>query len=115
MVRSDYLVKDTLTDETFHKIREQSPGTMRLHIILVDRQKDSYCFIRTAGLIDISRICNFPNFASKWKIPENGCKVYFTGALYESCEYQYTPHDCCGIEGLCFNYDFVLTSLELAE
>lgn len=31
------------------------------------------------------RICNFPDFAKEWTIPENGCRVYLEGKLYENC------------------------------
>ncbi|MDR2409983.1 MAG: protease complex subunit PrcB family protein, partial [Bacteroidales bacterium] len=30
-------------------------------------------------------ICNFPDFAKEWDIPENGCKVYFEGRVYRPC------------------------------
>jgi hypothetical protein len=50
-------------------------------------------------------VCNFPDFAKAWDIPENGCKVYFEGIAYESC----TPKG--GIP-MSYSYDFVLTILK---
>jgi hypothetical protein len=34
------------------------------------------------GLPIWGMICNFPDFAKAWDIPENGCKVIFTGITY---------------------------------
>jgi hypothetical protein len=30
-------------------------------------------------------ICNFPDFAKEWDIPQNGCKVSIDGTLYGDC------------------------------
>jgi len=60
------------------------------------------------GLMHIAliRICNFPDMADE--IPENGCKVYFKGTMYEDCDH--TPH---GSEGVYFDFNFMLTHLEI--
>jgi len=63
----------------------------------------------------VGRICNFPDFAKEWDIPEEGLKIYFEGSFYESCVRK--PYDAYGVGGdedlwPFFSYDFVLTHLK---
>ena len=37
------------------------------------------------GLPIYGDICNFPNFAKKWNIPQNGCKIYIEGTTHPVC------------------------------
>lgn len=39
----------------------------------------------SGGITYVGTICNFPDFAKEWIIPENGCKVNFEGRILESC------------------------------
>lgn len=57
-----------------------------------------------SGMVWTGPICNFPDFAKKWDIPQNGIKVYFEGRMYETCN-PYGTTDAVRI-------DYVLTKLE---
>jgi hypothetical protein len=37
------------------------------------------------NIISVGTICNFPDFAKKWIISKNGCKVNFEGFIHEAC------------------------------
>ena len=86
-----------------------------LHFIVFDSEND-YAWIKTSGPMHASavRICNFPDFAKEWDIPEEGLKVYFAGSFYESCEYK--PYDAFGVGDedlfIYFTSDFLLTHLK---
>ena len=53
--------------------------------------------------IYVGHICNFPDFAKKWDIPEDGLKIYFEG---------YTQTFCFAYVGLGTRYSFILTNLK---
>jgi hypothetical protein len=48
-------------------------------------------------------ICNFPDFAKTWDIPENGRKIYFEGISY---------YPSFGSTGDRISFDYVLTTLK---
>jgi hypothetical protein len=48
-------------------------------------------------------ICNFPDLVKEFDIPENGCKVYLEGLMYDTCGAYIT-------DGIVFNY--VLTKFK---
>ena len=57
------------------------------------------CLDRKSGCIMVrGLICNFPDFAKEWVIPENGCRVDIEGLIYSgSCEPHYAyyiPINC---------------------
>lgn len=55
------------------------------------------------SVMQVYRICNYPEFAKNWNISDKGQKVYFEGNTYVSCE---------ELGGLNISYfDYILTTL----
>jgi len=58
----------------------------------------------SADLLTLGPICNFPEFAKEWDIPESGIRVIFEGRMYEPCN----PYGFTHV----IRIDYVLTKLE---
>ena len=86
------------------------------HIIYYSKSDETYMYgNRIIGegweLPGLGKICNLPDFAKEWIVPENGIHVYIEGSMYEC--------SCWGSVGSVFSFDYVLTeftrSYQLAE
>ena len=84
---------------------------VKKYCIVYDSKTNDVCMYEWGHMHgNTGRICNFPNIADE--IPENGCKVYFEGKMYESCEH--IPRNCCNQNvDFYFGFDFILTHLEI--
>jgi len=102
-----YLFRDSISKQMLYQMySELSNATQVVSWIVFDSKKDSATLTIGGGpILNICVICNFPNFVKEWKIPQNGCKVYFEGVMYESC----VPKG--GIATISY-FDYVLTNLK---
>ena len=92
-----YLFKDSVSEKMITKFKNY-------WIILFDSKTDiTHLFTRLFNMPTGGVICNFPDFAKAWDIPENGCKVYFEGLTYVS-SYGGTANQV--------QFDYVLTNLK---
>ena len=98
---------------------EIEPFSFRPRYFIVFDRKNDLAWIAEQAIMgsSSSRICNFPDFAKEWVIPEEGLKIYFAGSCYESCEdKEYYGRYGYGDErdeiGVLFHSDFVLTNLK---
>lgn len=59
----------------------------RLYILFDSKTNNAHLIVRSGSGYPnrMGIICNFPDFAKKWDIPENGCLVYIKGLNYQSC------------------------------
>ena len=92
----------------------------RLSIITFDPEEKIACIyyndpigIGAGGAIN--RICNFPDFAKEWNIPETGIIVNYEGYRYKACKYEPYIQACGCVSpsslGVIFYIDFILTNL----
>ena len=89
------------------------------YFIIYDSKNDLYWFYKS-GVMSYAtgRVCNFPDFAKEWDIPEEGLKIFFTGSLYNSCQTK-SYYGLFGFYGderdeidINFSYNLVLTHLK---
>ena len=90
-----YLFKDSVSEEMITKLKN--------YWIMVFDSKTDMAGFYTIKLPISGIICNFPDFAKAWDIPEDGCKVYFEGLTYQSSYGGITY----GLQ-----FDYVLTNLK---
>ena len=96
-----YLFREPVTEQM---LRE--PPLRKQWIVFDSETGNAYLWIQSGipgSVPGIGRICNFPDFAKEWDIPETGLKVYFEGLTYEICQ-----GGCLGNVN-CF--DLILTNL----
>ena len=76
-----YLFKDFIPEKIEMELIESKSW-----IILFDSKTDIVTFLRAwtdnLKIPVVGFICNFPDFAKAWNIPEEGIKVYFEGLSY---------------------------------
>jgi hypothetical protein len=102
--REAYLFKDSIPDQMKY-LEIGIPSDQMYYWIVFDSKTDRACLnLKYLGVHWYCEICNFPNFAKEWNIPQNGCEIYFEGRLYQPCI------DYGGIDVGYF--DYVLTRLE---
>jgi hypothetical protein len=103
-----YLFKDFISEEMYHQMNKENsdaPSRGVCSIVFDSATGSAELFIRQGNMQSIGEICNFPVFALEWNIPQNGCKVYWVGIVYESC----VPKG--GIATATY-FDFILTNLK---
>jgi hypothetical protein len=105
-----YLFKDSIPKQIEKNIQrdihlpENKDG---VKWIIYDSQTDiAYLYNGIHAILQICKICNYPDFAKKWDIPQNGQLVYFNGITYQACN----PPG--GIATVSY-FDFVLTHLKI--
>jgi len=98
-----YLFRDSVPRQIIFDIDPAVSG-----IIYYSETGEAYIGFRgfsvTDALLHTGFICNFPDFAKEWDIPENGLKIYFEGQAYTACN----PGG--GIATIVW-YDYMLTKL----
>ena len=108
-----YLFKDSIPIQMVNKINTEMylDPFPKICWIVYDSEIDDACinignlFYPDGGSISsIGSICNFPDFAKEWIIPENGCKVNLEGIMYEPCNIDGTAN--------VVRINYVLTSLK---
>ena len=95
-----YLFKDSVP-------YQKQVELVRNWIILYNRDKKNETRITMDGTYSLpfrGMICNFPDFAKAWDIPEYGCKVYIE-------DISYLP--TFGSNGEVISFDYVLTTLKM--
>jgi hypothetical protein len=105
-----YLFKDSIPKQIEKNMYDniyQPENEDGLKWIIYDSETDIAHIYHGIGVfMMIYKICNFPDFAKKWDIPQNGQLVYFKGITYQACN----PPG--GIATVSY-FDFVLTHLEI--
>ena len=96
---------------------KKKPLDWSVNYFIVFNSENDFAWIVEYGAMSSAcgRICNFPDFAKDWVIPEEGLKIYFAGSSYKSCENK--PYDLFGDGGdedywPFFNFNLVLTHLK---
>ena len=84
-----YLFKDDVPEQMFTQMHELSKRKQISYIVFnsdTDHVGMDILPIQGSGnIISTGRICNFPDFAKEWTIPQNGVKVDVEGVTYEAC------------------------------
>jgi hypothetical protein len=84
-----YLFKNYIPEQMANQISEELSDASHKVCWMVYYSETDDVFMWIGNLNDFlfyhGKICNFPDFAKKWAIPENGCKVDFEGLMYETC------------------------------
>jgi len=107
----------TLQLSGVYLFRDSIPRQMRIQMLADNRNNDAVWIIFDSKSnhtwIDIfppkgdmrshGRICNFPDFAKEWIIPQNGLKVDIEGIMHETCIGGTDDH---------VRFDLVLTNLK---
>ena len=108
-----YLFKDSIPEQMNEQLRKEinsAPFPIVCSIIYNSETKDASISIANLLYPDgstiphVGSVCNFPDFAKKWLIPENGFKVIIEGKIYEPC-------NSSGYTDVVY-IDYVLTSLK---
>ena len=74
-----YLFKDALPEQ-LPSMYDDNDLSILKYCIIYDSKTNDVCMYECGRMsTDMGRICNFPDFAKKWTIPEDGCKIYFEG------------------------------------
>ncbi|MDR2066080.1 MAG: hypothetical protein LBP85_10300 [Prevotellaceae bacterium] len=101
-----YLFNDSIPNDMDFQIRDELNQGHIVNWIVYDSETDKTSLTVGEGSIrNICEICNYPDFAKAWSIPQNGYKVYFEGITYEPC----IPKG--GIATISY-YDYILTVLK---
>jgi len=102
-----YFFRDFIPEQEDLQIRtELSNGSHKVYWIVFDSKTGlSELTVGQGVQRGIGEICNFPEFAEEWNIPENGCKVYFEAEGFEAC----APK---GGIGTISYFDFILKNLK---
>ena len=83
-----------------------------VYYFVVERKYDFVWMVRYESSMfpDIIKVCNFPDFAKAWEIPEEGLKVNFAGSFHRTCEWMtlYVFEE----RELSFSTEIVLTQLK---
>lgn len=81
-----YLFKDSIPKQKEQQLYEIAyQGHIIRWIVFNTETSDANLYIAEGAIMNICGICNFPDFAKKWKIPLYGLNVYFEGITYEPC------------------------------
>jgi hypothetical protein len=81
-----YLFNDSIPNDMDFQIRDELYQGHIVNWIVYDSETNKASLTVGEGAIrNICEICNYPDFAKAWSIPQNGCKVYFEGITYEPC------------------------------
>jgi hypothetical protein len=54
-------------------------------VIFYNSETDYTVLYVYSNILYRAYICNFPNFAKVWNIPQDGKKVYYRGTMYHAC------------------------------
>ncbi len=100
-----YLFNDSIPEQVWFQISKSNK--MAKWIILDSKTNLAVLYISKTetSLRKVCKICNYPDFAKEWVIPQNGCMVYYKGIGYDAC----TP---AGLADAVY-IDYVLTNLRL--
>jgi hypothetical protein len=79
-----YYFKDSIPDRLKTELRKcwTILYDTKTEDVTLDLSNISYLYDVDANMPVHGLICNFPDFAKAWDIPENGCKVSFEGIKY---------------------------------
>ena len=84
-----YLFKDSVPEQMKEQINNEMYSDPSLVIcwIVYDSEADASTinFHRSDGMFSSGFICNFPDFAKRWNIPQSGYKIDFEGRSYAPC------------------------------
>ena len=101
-----YLFKDSIPAEMEYFLMCNSYLDKSCWIVFDSQTDNAVLTILIEGSISyFCKICNFPDFAKRWNIPENGCMVHFEGIAYEACKPM-------GGVGILIYRDYILTKLK---
>ena len=101
-----YLFKDSIPAEMEYFLMCNSYPDKSCWIVFDSQTDDAVLTILTGEhALYYCKICNFPDFAKKWNIPENGCLVHFEGIAYDACKPM-------GGVGILIYQDYILTKLK---
>lgn len=82
-----YLFRDSIPEkieaELFQKGVSSDKGSY--WIVYYEKADSAVLYGFHSPLNIVCEICNFPEFAKKWEIPETGKKVHYIGKCYEPC------------------------------
>ena len=82
-----YLFKDAvpkrISDQINKKMYSAPYPKVCWIVYYSEEDRASICIGNLSSMLSGGGICNFPDFAKEWMIPENGCKVDIEGLLYE--------------------------------
>ena len=102
-----YFFKDSIPYERAYEIANMPyPAFYIIYTSEWDETMMGY-YRNNLRLPGIGKICNFPDFAKNMIVPQNGCKVYIEGSMYEPC------WGAVGTYGLMF--DYVLTKFKIVD
>jgi hypothetical protein len=103
------LFKDYIPEQIQKEMHEelyQEGNKTGLKWIVYDSKTDTVClYVGLSNMLCIHEICNYPDFAKEWNIPQNGQKVYYDGIAYQPC----SPKG--GIASVSY-FDYVLTNFK---
>ena len=107
-----YLFKDSIPEQVMNQISDviySAPFPKICWIIYYSETDVASIYIsnifhpKDGNIMSIGLICNFPDFAKEWTIPENGIKVMIEGLMYNDCRNHYAYY---------VPFDYVLTNLK---
>jgi hypothetical protein len=80
------LFKDLPPEQSNEKIHQSES-----RVILYNTKTNTAVLYAHFEILFQCHICNFPDFAEEWNIPQKGQKVYYSGTMYHACNpYGYT-------------------------
>lgn len=100
-----YLFNDSLPiqRETQLLVDAYEGGTS-IWFVFNSKTNSANLYIAIGSILNICKICNYPDFAKEWNITKNGQKVYFEGITYQTC-------NPSGGIGTVSYFDYILTTL----
>jgi hypothetical protein len=99
-----YLFNDSIPKRIENELRQEGNSDYAAWIVYVRGIDTATLYIVSKKEISTSTICNYPEFAKKWKTPFNGLQVYYAGTALETGRYLSVPP--------MVGYNFILTTLK---